>query len=185
MKTNNINEKQNFLSVDGKTARNSYGDFFNVGEEVSHQDQEAGRSVILRFEAKKIENEITAYTSEGYAHLDFLVKFPVVEIKVTGLSIIELERARQLQEEGWSEKHDQTHIEGELAMAAACYALLPKEREKYSSWSTRLNIWFPRLWPWDIHWWKPSPNNRIKELAKAGALVAAEIDRLLTITHKQ
>jgi hypothetical protein len=32
------------------------------------------------------------------------------------------------------------------------------------------------LWPWDESWWKPG--DRIRELAKAGALIAAEIDRL-------
>ncbi len=44
-------------------------------------------------------------------------------------------------------------------------------------------------WPWDPKWWKPLYNdeedqtpdeidNRIRELTKAGALIAAEIDRL-------
>jgi hypothetical protein len=27
-------------------------------------------------------------------------------------------------------------------------------------------------------WWKPTPSDRIRELTKAGALIAAEIDRL-------
>ena len=27
-------------------------------------------------------------------------------------------------------------------------------------------------------WWKPTPKNRVRELVKAGALIAAEIDRL-------
>jgi hypothetical protein len=34
------------------------------------------------------------------------------------------------------------------------------------------------MWPWEASWWKPSQTDRIKELAKAGALIAAEIDRL-------
>jgi hypothetical protein len=34
-----------------------------------------------------------------------------------------------------------------------------------------------RLWPWDPSWWKPSPDP-IRNLVKAGALIAAEIDRL-------
>jgi hypothetical protein len=36
----------------------------------------------------------------------------------------------------------------------------------------------PKHWPWDLNSWKPSPDNRIKELVKAGALVVAEIERL-------
>jgi hypothetical protein len=36
----------------------------------------------------------------------------------------------------------------------------------------------PWLWPFAPERWKPSPSNRIRELVKAGALIAAEIDRL-------
>lgn len=32
--------------------------------------------------------------------------------------------------------------------------------------------------PWDNEWWKPSPDDRKRELVKAGALIAAAIDRL-------
>ena len=34
------------------------------------------------------------------------------------------------------------------------------------------------FWPFDLKWLKRTPKKRIKELAKAGALIAAEIDRL-------
>lgn len=37
----------------------------------------------------------------------------------------------------------------------------------------------PAEWPWDEMLWKPTPDDRIRELAKAGALIATEIDRLL------
>lgn len=32
-------------------------------------------------------------------------------------------------------------------------------------------------WPWDEEWWKPS-EDPVRNLVKAGALIAAEIDRL-------
>ena len=35
------------------------------------------------------------------------------------------------------------------------------------------------IWPFDFKWLKRTPNDRIRELQKAGALIAAEIDRLL------
>jgi len=35
----------------------------------------------------------------------------------------------------------------------------------------------PFTWPWEASWWKPS-DDPIRNLAKAGALIAAEIDRL-------
>lgn len=38
-------------------------------------------------------------------------------------------------------------------------------------------------WPWDASWWKPSADP-IRNLVKAGALIAAEIDRLQRLTSK-
>lgn len=35
----------------------------------------------------------------------------------------------------------------------------------------------PDEWPWDVSWWKPSADPE-RNLVKAGALIAAEIDRL-------
>lgn len=35
----------------------------------------------------------------------------------------------------------------------------------------------PAAWPWDKEWWKPS-KDQVRNLVKAGALIAAEIDRL-------
>lgn len=34
------------------------------------------------------------------------------------------------------------------------------------------------IWPFELKWLKRTPKNRIRELQKAGALIAAEIDRL-------
>jgi hypothetical protein len=78
-----------------------------------------------------------------------------------GATLIAQERQRQVSAEGWDAGHDDEHDEGEMAQAAACYCLQSD-----------------RNWPWNLEWWKPCPQNRIKELTKAGALVAAEIDRL-------
>lgn len=84
----------------------------------------------------------------------------------SAVSLIAAERERQLQVEGWDQSHDDNHIFDELAIAAACYAMPP-------SISART-----KHWPWDCGWWKPSPEDRIRELVKAGALIVAEIDRL-------
>ena len=91
---------------------------------------------------------------------------------MTGIERISAERQRQIEKEGWTPEHDDEHREGELARAAACYALPPKAYE--------IEGLPPAIWPrgWDRKWWKPSPDNRIRELEKAGALIAAEIDRL-------
>lgn len=104
----------------------------------------------------------------------------------TGLELIIKERQRQIEVEGWTPEHDDTHIEDELALAAACYAIPELERNYIP---TQKGGEIPDLWPWEEKWWKPEYEpelekkstvpGRIKELTKAGALIAAEIDRLI------
>jgi hypothetical protein len=65
---------QNFISVDGKTVRNSYGEYFTVGEIVKHDDDTAGSAKIESFELNHEKNEIKVHTDRGYAHIDFLIK---------------------------------------------------------------------------------------------------------------
>ncbi len=89
----------------------------------------------------------------------------------TGVELIVEERQRQIEKEGWTFEHDSLHQHDELARAAATYATPNRFR------SFLLNG-RPATFPWVKEWWKPTPNNRIKELVKAGALIAAEIDRL-------
>lgn len=97
----------------------------------------------------------------------------------TGIQIIAIERQRQLEEEKFDSKRDDGYVNGELAEAASCYAASDefiKHQDGYFQF--RSNKLRASRWPWPLNWWKPSPDNRIKELAKAGALIAAEIDRL-------
>lgn len=83
---------------------------------------------------------------------------------MTGTELIAAERQRQINAEGWTPEHDAEHDGGELVDAAACY-LVPRLAHAY--------------WPWSRDWWKPTPDDRVRELVKAGALIAAEIDRLI------
>lgn len=102
----------------------------------------------------------------------------------TGVELIAEERQRQLDVEGWTVAHDDEHADESIASAAACYAMPYHSRKLYQSRHVKYG-WYPRWWPatWDLSWWKPSPDNRIKELVKAGALIAAEIDRLTRAEH--
>ena len=94
----------------------------------------------------------------------------------TGVELIADERKRQIESEGWTKEHDAEHEEEQLAIAAMCYACPPLGRMlKFNETKDHA----PDMWPWLKLWWKPSPDNRIKELVKAGALIAAEIDRIL------
>jgi len=98
-----------------------------------------------------------------------------------------MERQRQIDEEGWTADHDDEHDVGDLAAVGALYAIestgLLGEQAGHAV--------FDWLWPrhWDEHWWKPGDheeeerpiNNQegLRCLEKAGALIAAEIDRRL------
>lgn len=93
---------------------------------------------------------------------------------MNGLGLIAAERQRQIEEEGWTLEHDDSHGEDELAMAAACYAL-PAGVRRWQ-FGSRGPILLRSLWPWEPKWFKRS--DRKRELVKAGALIAAEIDRL-------
>jgi len=94
-----------------------------------------------------------------------------------GASLIAAERQRQVRSEGWTPEHDDQHIAGELALAAASYAQPPGIRAARNWQETGRMSGPPTTWP-GRHWeWNPS-GNRIDELVKAGALIAAEIDRL-------
>lgn len=89
---------------------------------------------------------------------------------MTGAEMIAAERQRQIAEEGWTPEHDsEEHGDGDLAFAAICYAQPEEDRQVENG--------LPFYWPWEDSW-KPTPNDRIRELVKAGALIAAEIDRL-------
>jgi hypothetical protein len=95
------------------------------------------------------------------------------------IALIAAERKRQITEEGFSVESD-TFINnrGELARAAACYAL-PKTLE----WIKTCAEIFDKIWPWDIGWWKPS-EDRKRDIIKACALLVAEYDRISVIEAK-
>ena len=104
-------------------------------------------------------------------------KYGVAISAKKGVELIAAERKRQIKEEGYTEEQDAKNNQfGELAFAAACYAL-PIGRAKIMD-----------LWPWDANDYKPSGSMdgepRIHELAKAGALIAAEIDRLQNLVKE-
>ena len=77
---------------------------------------------------------------------------------MSGAELIAAERQRQIDAEGWTPEHDDLHDGGELAYAAVGY--IKRDRAE-----------FPLSWTF-------KPGDRVRDLVKAGALIAAEIDRL-------
>ena len=102
--------------------------------------------------------------------------------KANALKDIAAERRRQIEVEGWDTGHDDEHDEGQMADAAAAYAMTERSREmrcQESGPGTILN-W---VWPWDRQWWKPKDrrrdlvprarreHERRQDLAEAGIVV--------------
>lgn len=97
----------------------------------------------------------------------------------TGIELISEERKRQVEQEGWTPEHDDGHTDGELIEAARAYALYA-EALSFPHTDTFKDLMqgrTPHDWPWSSEWWKPS-QDKVRNLVKAGALIAAEIDRL-------
>ena len=92
---------------------------------------------------------------------------------MNGAELIAQERQRQIDGEGHDAGHDDEHDMGELAAAAMCYADLAVDAE-ISAVGDKVTV---QWWPFADNEWKPS-DDVVRDLVKAGALIAAEIDRL-------
>lgn len=89
---------------------------------------------------------------------------------MTGAEMIAAERRRQIDEEHWTPEHDDGHRHGELAKVAATLAVavtdaVVVDSDGYGSGDN----------PWGV---ESKHLNPIRALTVAGALIAAEIDRL-------
>lgn len=85
---------------------------------------------------------------------------------------VQAERRRQVEAEGWTPEHDDAHSHGQMARAAACYALAGSSAPSDGTAALLVSL----AWPWDEQWWKPTSARR--DLVKACALGLAEIERL-------
>lgn len=94
-------------------------------------------------------------------------------LETKALKDVRAERLRQMDEEGWTPGHDDGHCNGEMAGAAACYALY---RSQLSAMVVMGENVIETVWPWSPDWWKPTTRRR--DLVKAAALILAEIERL-------
>jgi hypothetical protein len=97
---------------------------------------------------------------------------------MSGVLLIAQERKRRKRVEGWTAEHDAHHRCAELARAAVCYTRQAIDPCRVTN--------RPPGWPasWD-GFWKPS-DDPVRNLVKAGALIASEIDRIQRsrrITH--
>lgn len=82
---------------------------------------------------------------------------------MSAIELIRQERQRQIDVEGWSSEHDDSHGSDLLARAASCY------REAVAA-----DAPLPKDWPWEACWWKPKDPQRNLVKAEALYLAAAE-----------
>lgn len=129
-------------------------------------------------------------------------------IGAAGLELIRAERIRQLDVKKWEAERDDGYVQHELASAACAYAA-PEPLFNVTQYPDGTTV-TSDCWPpsWDRIWDKRlrgqsemHPNHdfddlpfsadeypidqRIRNLVKAGALIAAEIDRLLRKKHRK
>lgn len=107
---------------------------------------------------------------------------------LSGADRIARERMRQQVEEGRHVIADVAYAPGTLAMASLCYTLIAASSPEMRR-QLRPAIPFSGHWPWPEDAWKPSMTDshldRVRELEKAGALIAAQIDAFLFIHRMQ
>lgn len=84
---------------------------------------------------------------------------------MTGVEFIALERERQIEVERYDKEHDSHLNDGELEKAAISYI--------HSSTGDKQKAM--QEWPWLLPYLKPK--TRVRDLARAGALIAAAIDK--------
>jgi hypothetical protein len=99
---------------------------------------------------------------------------PMLTMK-SGIELIAEERLRQISQERYTPEHDDSHADDELVFAAIAYLEVASGE-------------FPSVavlqWPWDTTSFKPDQFGT-KNLAKAGALIASEIDRRRRLQVKE
>ena len=105
--------------------------------------------------------------------------------KTPGVDLIASERYRQITK-GYTPEIDARLPDGSLAMAAVCYAM---DEQLFMKTEQTGGVLYSDPWPWDLKFdhrvksdgvvvYKLPLQERIRQLAKAGALIAAEIDNL-------
>ena len=83
-----------------------------------------------------------------------------------GATRIAKERKRQIEKEGYDEEHDAKEPIERMIACAISYAMHDIDEQEADAW-----------WSWDREYYKPK--DRLRNLERAGALIAAAIDKLL------
>ena len=116
--------------------------------------------------------KVIEITDGDYYTLDCLPNYAYKENCLDyakGADLIRDERRRQQEVEGYDAMHDRHHTPQVLCRAAVGYALHEDPSKLVADAAAD-------LWPWSKEYWKPK--DQLRNLVRAGALIAAAIDRL-------
>lgn len=94
-----------------------------------------------------------------------------------GVDLIAQERKRQIVEEGFA-RADDLHREDILTSAALCYTRTAYDVMVVQDLKNNVIPIHPNSWPLDYDEFKPT-GDPMKDLVKAGALIAAALDALI------
>lgn len=96
---------------------------------------------------------------------------------MNGSEMISRERKRQILNERRGPRDDMQYKDEELLRAAICYAMSSLDDDRGAS------VDLAEFWPFGHKWWKP--RSREENLVRAGALIAAELDRMRNVAEMQ
>lgn len=100
------------------------------------------------------------------------------------------ERQRQIEHDGWDDRHAGQQANGELLAAAVLYyqraigcaipmrEVVTREASPCENLERETKL-VPAGWPWDERWWKPG--TPLQDVRLSGALCLAEINRLKSL----
>lgn len=145
-----------------KSSNLSESDFTELELQVQAKIDAAPKSI------RDLANKLATILDENqWPHVEALLIDAIPDAVLTeGVNRIHGERQRQLHRLGYTINHDDEHVCGELREAAGAY-LEAVEQPAFAA----------TLWPFTEPF-RPSVD-QIENLERAGALIAAEIDRLL------
>jgi hypothetical protein len=138
-------------------------------------------------------NELEACVNRAYAGAIRFTPSPphqraldaIAELRAnadSGAGIIFNERLRQVSQKGYSVKNDAAAYK-DRQLVTASEAYLKADEGFFMALAGQLSLAKTLIykagkkWPWALNYFKPT-EDRIRNLAKAGALIAAEIDRI-------
>ncbi|AGR46356.1 hypothetical protein [Pseudomonas aeruginosa] len=155
----------------------SLEEFATHSDQAQHSVPE-GYALIPTRETEAMHDAVMALLYKGVARTDtqklldaYIAAAPGKEVPQAWHDV-QAERRRQIEAEGWTPEHDDAHSHGQMARAAACYALAGSSAPNDGTAALLVSL----AWPWDEQWWKPSTARR--DMVKACALALAEIERL-------